>query len=150
MLLARRASAEDVAHTIYEALVFEVAVFDACEFFEQASLLARQGRRRAQRDRDEEVAVAASAKHGHPLSLHTEDRPGLRARRNLQRVRAVQSLDRDLCAERGLREGDGHGRIKIAALSLETFVFFDVDNDVEVARRAALRAALTLAHQTQT
>src|ERR1043166_3728120 len=140
---------EDVAHLVEQALVAEVFLFDLGELFEELAVLGGEGRWRDGDDGGVEVAAPAPAERRHAVAFDAEDRPRLRAGGDFQVLLAVERLHVHLRAERGLREGDGNGSIKVVALPLEEFVLFDVDDDVEVARRAALRPRLALAREPQ-
>src|ERR687886_2933091 len=142
-------SAEDVAHLVEQSLVAEVFLLDLGELFEEAPLLARERGRRHHGDRDVEVAAPAPAQGGHAVAFQAEDRAGLRARRDLQRLLPAERGDAHLGAERGLREGDGDRGVEVVALPLEDLVLFDVDDDVEVSGGAALRPRLALAGEPQ-
>src|SRR2546423_1989523 len=106
VVLAFSLLSEDISDLIYQALIFEVFGFDFGELFEDVSLLAREGRRRDDRDGDEEVSASASAEHGHSLSLQTKDCSGLRSGGNLDLLLIAERLHSDLRAERSLREVD--------------------------------------------
>jgi len=64
----------------------------------------------------------------------------LRAHRNLEFLVVIERLHHDVRAQRGLRKRNRHGLVKVATLSLKLVVLGNVDNHVQVARCAPLRA----------
>ena len=119
------------------------------QLFEQLLLLLRQLLRRVDLDRDEQVAVAAAADVGHALAAHAERRAALRACRNRERLVAVERRDLDLAAERERREVQRHLAVQVVAVALEERVLLHVDDDVEIAGRAAARAGFAFAAEAQ-
>src|ERR1700722_1234470 len=65
-------------------------------------------------------------------------------------MRPFEGRYADLVSENGLRDTDRHRAMQIVALALENLVFFDGEEDVEIAVRAAVRARLALAGNPQT
>src|SRR6476659_5282862 len=61
--------AKDVANLINQALIFQIFVFDNRKLFKKFSLFAGQRRWRDDANRNKQVAVAATAKHGHAFIL---------------------------------------------------------------------------------
>src|SRR5690606_4277545 len=72
----------------------------------------------------------------------------LDTRRNRQRHRFAREIgDLDLAAERSLGEADRYAGGERRAFALEDRMRSDVYEDVEIARRGALRSCFTLARQ---
>src|SRR5947209_5807298 len=95
--------------------------------------------------RDEEVTGALA--EGHAAALDPERAARLGAARDLESDgSAVEGRHLDLGPEGGFGEGDGHGEEQVLAFAVEQLVGCDMDDHVEVARRAAIpsRAAATL------
>src|SRR6185437_11634377 len=81
-----------------------------------------------------------------PLSAYAKALAAGRARRNADRhLLAVERLDADAGAERGLRDVDRHGRNHVEPLALEEAIGLDLKVDQQVARRTVPRAARALA-----
>src|SRR6185312_7807370 len=81
----------------------------------------------------------------HTLALQAEGTPTLRARRNLERLLAVERGRLNFGPDSGV--GEAHRQLveNVAGLSLEVFVRLDVEGDEQIARRATTRRRLTLA-----
>jgi hypothetical protein len=75
---------------------------------------------------------------GQALGFDAKDRATLRAFGNSQAFFAVQAGDLQLGAEGSLRNADGDGTVKIGSPAFEEIVFLDVEDDIEIARRAAV------------
>ena len=82
---------------------------------------------------------------GQALAFQADDGAGLRALRNGDFLVAIQAGHADLGAESGLRDADGNRAIEIRAAPLEKRMFLHVQDDVEIARRAAVGAGLAFA-----
>ena len=93
----------------------------------------------------EEVSGVTRAQPLDALAAQAEDLPGLGLGRHLHLGRTVERRNIDLAAEGGLREADRHLAVKVVALALEDAVLLEVDDDVEVAGRAAVHPGLALA-----
>src|SRR5690606_31964383 len=99
-------------------------------------------------DLDDEVAVAAAVEHRHAGAALAQLLARLDARGDGDVVLlAVEPGNADLAAERRGGEADRCAREQSRALALEHLVPRHVEEDVEVARRRAARAALALARQ---
>ena len=80
-----------------------------------------------------------------PLPRNCDERAGGRSGRHVHVERAGRSVDLERAAEHQRRERHGHVDVEVVALALEDLVRLDVDDDVEIAGRAAGRAVLALA-----
>ena len=67
---------------------------------------------------------------GDALTAELERLAALRAFGDLDGCWAFEGLYFELCAERGLREGDGHHAVQIVAVALKEFVGLHVEDDV--------------------
>ena len=131
---------------VEEAFAFGLAVFadGGFELAEQLLLLARELGRRLDDDGDELVAARLVADVGDALAAQAEGGAGLRALGDLVADLAVERRDLDGCAERGLREGDGHLAHDIRAVTREDRVLAHRDRHEQIAVRAAVRAGVAL------
>jgi len=83
------------------------------------------------------------------LALEAQDFSRLRARGNLQLHLALERWHFDLGADRSLRETDRRLDYHVVVLAHEHLVLFDVDDDVEIALRAAAVAGLAFVAQLE-
>src|SRR5258705_11754714 len=83
------------------------------------------------------------------MPRHAKDSARLSTGGNLQRLIVFQRLDRNLSAQRRLRERNRHGRVEIISLTLELFVLGDVDHDIQISSRATVCSRLAFALQPQ-
>src|SRR5690606_13463654 len=96
-------------------------------------------------DLDDHVAAPAALQHWHAGAALAQLLAGLDAGRDVDRVLlAVEARDRDRAAERRRGKSDRHAGEQPRALALEHGVLADVDEDVEVAWRRAVRPRLSL------
>src|SRR6185503_1924887 len=138
-------SAKYVLHLFEEGLLAAVAGrrldlllrHDPGELFEQILLLAAQLLRDRGARNHVEVADAAARHVRHPLGAQLEARPGLRPGRHLDLLVADQRRHAHVTAERQRREGHRHLAIQVVPFAMEERVLLHVDDDVEIARRAA-------------
>ena len=79
----------------------------------------------------------------------SEARARLRSRRDVQLVAAVERRHLDLAAERQDRVTDRQLAEQVVAVAVEELVLLDVDDDVEIARRAAGAAVLAFVLEAQ-
>src|SRR5690606_5022672 len=115
---------------------------------QQFALARGQPGRCLDNDLDHEVAPAAALQHWHAGAALAQLLARLDAGRDVDRMSlAVEAGDLDCAAERGGGEADRRAGEQRGALALEHRVRLDVDEDVEVARRRAVRAGLALARQ---
>ena len=117
---------------------------------EETALLFIEGGWDAHGDVDVVVAAAAAVEELHALAAQTEDLTGLRARRNLQRLFAVDRLRSHFRAESGLRHRHALLTVNVIVAARELRMRFDGDEDVEIARRSAVVAGLPFSGDTQT
>src|SRR5690606_22919330 len=116
------------------------------EGLEQFALLGVEPGRRLDLDLDDHVAKAAAVHARHAGAALAELLAGLRAGRDQDLVhRLVEPGHLDAAAERGGGEADRAARVQGRAVALEEVVPGEVDEDVEVARRAAAHPGLALA-----
>src|SRR6185437_554847 len=98
-------------------------------------------------------AVARCARHA--LLAQPQLLPGLRPRRNLQlrpsaAIVCIDGRHFDLCAQRGFRNGHRHRDMDIVAHAGEYRMRPDLDDQIQVARRAALRSRVAFARKPDT
>ena len=86
---------------------------------------------------------------GNALALQTEDFSRRSSPGNLQFLRPCQGWCIHASSQGGLDEGDGNPTIEVVPVSLEGLVGLHLDEDVEIAVRAALFALLTFAPQPE-
>src|SRR5690606_9149437 len=137
--------AKDISDLLHKGRIREIFGFDLGKLFEDLALLFGERFRRYDGHRDEKVAFPTAAEIRHSLPFDAKDRARLRARRDLQRFFAIERADGNFVAERRLCERDRLGRIEILSLTLKTSVFFDVQDDVEIAGRPAADAGFAFA-----
>ena len=132
-----------------EALVrlVRLVVAQALELLEQLALLVGEAARNGDVDEHAVVAAAEALEHRHAVAAQRAHLAGLRARLELELDRAVERLDRDRRAERGLDDREVDLREHVVALAHEPLVGPDAHRDVEVARAAAERARVALARE---
>ena len=92
-----------------------------------------------------QIAVAAARDVRHALAAQLEARAGLRAGRDVQLLAAVERRHLDAPAERERREADRQLAVEVVLFAMEERVLLHVDDDVEVAGRAAGGAVLAFA-----
>ena len=95
------------------------------------------------------VAMAAARHVRHALAAQLEARARLRSGRDVELLAAVERRHLDGPAEGERREADRQLAIEIVAFAMEEVVVLDVDDDVEIAGRAAGGAVLAFALQAQ-
>ena len=83
------------------------------------------------------------------MALHLERGAGLRPFGYLHGLVTIDARHRDVAAQRQRREGEWHFAVQVVAVTLEELVLGDVNDDVEIAGRPALRAGLALAGEAQ-
>src|ERR1022692_541928 len=117
----------------------------ALQLLQEFALPLAELRRRMHFYFDVQIAPAMSVEHRHAFVLHPERGPGLRALGNFHDTFAIERGNRDLGAQRRLREGNWHGAIQVLAFTLEEGVLPGVQHDIEVAGRSTVNARLALA-----
>ena len=116
------------------------------ELLEQLLLLRAEPGRGLDLDLDDHVAMAAAVEHRHAGAALAQLLAGLDAGRDLDLVLlAVEAGHLDAAAERGGGDADRAAGEQGRALALEDRMAGEVDEDVEVAVRAAAHARLALA-----
>src|SRR3569833_532855 len=134
-----------------EALAFRafIAGLGCAELLEDLLLFLAELGRRLDHDLGDQIAAAAPLQHRHARAAAAQLLVALDAGRDLDRVDlAIEPGDFDRAAERGGGEADRHTGEQRGSFTLEHFVRLDVDKDVQIARRRALRPRLALAGQT--
>ena len=89
-------------------------------------------------DYDVKVA-AATMRIRESFSLFAKDLARLRSFRDFQFFFAAKCGNANLCAQRSLSETHRNGAIQICPAPLEKRVFLHFEENVEIARRAAMR-----------
>ncbi|MNC86031.1 hypothetical protein D3C83_16580 [compost metagenome] len=118
---------------------------DRFELGEQLFLTGREVHRCLDRDVADEISVAGRAHALDALATQPEHLAGLRARRYLDFGVAVERRDFDFTAERRRGEADRHLAVEVIVVARENRVGPEMDDDVEVARRAAVHTGLAFA-----
>ena len=108
---------------------------------------ASSGRRRERSRRDRRARGPTTS--GMPLPRSLKRAPGCVPSGTLTSSSSVERRHADLAAERERREVDRHLAVEVVAVALEERVLLHVDDDVEVAGRAAGRAVLAFALEPQ-
>src|SRR5204862_1636283 len=104
-------------------------------------------------DRDQ-VATSASVEARDTFAAHDEVIARLNAGRDFHArvfffASDLQRRERDLAAERGVRERDLEVVVQIDAVAAEVLVRRHLDDDEEVSRRSTAHAGLTLAREAK-
>src|SRR5713226_1505410 len=121
------------------------AIFHAkrcSQLFEELALLARQFARSNHAHVVEEIALSSAARVRQPFALDTKDSAALRTFGNFQALFAGQRRNHNLRPQRRLRHADGDGAEQVRTAPLEEGMLLDLENDVKVARRPAIRSFL--------
>jgi cysteinyl-tRNA synthetase len=143
---------EEVAHAIHPGLgarIVTSGIFPArlLEFAQQLLLALGQMNRRFDNHVAEQVAMRVAAHALDAFAAQAEGFAGLRFRRNLIFAAPSRVGNIDLATERGGRKADRHLAVQIVLLALKDRVRLEVNLNVEVSRRAAIDAVLTLARE---
>lgn len=99
---------------------------------------------------DTQVAMAVAFEVAESFAFQTENGAVLCAGRDSDLRRAVECWHFDVGAQRGLRKTYGHIAQEVISVASENIVRFDVEDDVEVAVRAAVSSAFAVSHRAQT
>src|SRR5438270_1825644 len=111
------------------------------------ALLGRELGRDGDLGGDEQVTGALA--DGHAAALDPEGAARTRPRGDAQRDGpSVEGRHLDLGTQRRLGEGDGHGEEQVPSLAVEQLVGRDMDDDIEVAGRAAIPSCAATTLQT--
>ena len=121
----------------------------ARELFEQPLLILRELLRDRDARDDVKVSVAAPVHVRHALAAQLEARAGLRAGGDVDVLAAVERRHLHAAAERERREADRHLAVEVVLLAMEERVLLHVDDDVEIAGRAAGRTVFAFAVQAE-
>src|SRR5581483_12123617 len=122
---------------------------EAGELLEQLALTGGELAGRLDEDPDDLVTAPVPVELGNAAALQTERLSRLRAGGYLHLRRAVERGHVDLRAERRLREAQRDVAHDVGPRALEERMLLDVEDDVEVARRAGVQPGLALAPQFQ-
>src|SRR5690606_10886064 len=146
--LRRMPSSEDVANLVEQALalaVLLVAELDLLELLEQPDLFGSDLGRDFDLDLDDEVAASVAVDARQTVTLDAQAVARLRALRHLEHDRLLREVRQfDRVAEHGLLEADRLARVQVVAVAHEHRVGEDVDDDDQIARRAAMLTGLAL------
>src|SRR5207237_7943083 len=91
------------------------------------------------------VAATTRTQVRDPPPVDTEQLPILRARRDLDPLRPVHRRNLDGVAQRRLRHAERQFVDDVCSISLQHWVWLDLDHDIKVARRAPTGTCLTAA-----
>jgi hypothetical protein len=119
------------------------------EGLEQLLLLGAQILGRFDEKMDMEVAATLVAETGHALPGKLEDVAGLGPGRDVESLAALGNRNLDFLAQSRLDHRNLALMVEIRSFALETLVFGDVKDHVEVASRSAAPAGLALASQAE-
>src|SRR6185437_13429892 len=108
-------------------------------------LLLRELLRCRHADLHKQIAFAALVQVWNALGAQLKGLAALRALGNLQRRRAFEGLNLQLCAQRGLRERDGHHAVQVVAVALKELVRLHAEDHIQIAGRPAEASCFALA-----
>src|SRR5271154_1398375 len=144
--------AENIFHFVKEAGAafggFVLRFQNLAQLFHDAFLLARQLRRNIHAHIDVQIAFSP-VRVRQTLALLAENLPRLRALRNFQILFGAQSGHANFCAERRLRKRNRNGAEKICVAPLKVRMLFDLEEDVQIAGRAAVGARFAFAREPE-
>src|SRR5687768_16613195 len=116
------------------------------ELPQELPLAPRKVHRRFDRYLNIHVAELPRPQHRHAFSAEPELLPGLRAFRHRHpRFLSLDRRDFDFAAERRPSHGNRHAAEKIGPVALKELVWFDGQENVEVARRPASKSGFAFA-----
>src|SRR5437762_3702002 len=107
------------------------------ELIEELPLFPRELLRGEHLHGREQIAASAAAHVGQPLAAQSKRRAGLRPLRNLDGLGRVERRHLNLAAERRGREVHRNLAEQVQAVAAKKLVLLHMDDDVEMARRAA-------------
>src|SRR5258708_12984234 len=145
--------AENVFHLIEDrgvavrGLVFHFHC--GAELLDQFALVARELCGRQHTNVVVQIALAAAAGIGQSLALDAKHGAALRAFGDLQFFFPVQSRHLQFRAESRLRDAQGDRAIQVRAAPFEERMLFDLEHNVQIARRPAVRPGLAFAGDAQ-
>src|SRR3989441_944015 len=114
-------------------LGFVVHARHLIEFLKQFTLSLVQFVRGVNAHFNEQVTLAMTIKHRDPLVANAEGASRLRPFGNLQFVIALKCRYSNLSAERSLGERNRNHAMQIITFTLKKGMFFDMQNDIEIA-----------------
>src|SRR5260370_34485036 len=120
------------------------------KLLDQFALVARKLRGRHHSHMVVQIASPAAARISQPFAFETKHGAALRAFGNLQPLFPVQSRHLQFRTESRLRDAHGDGAIQVRAAPFEVRMLFDLEHDVQIARRPAVRRGLAFAGDPQT
>src|SRR6478672_4118411 len=82
-----------------------------------------------------------AVQHGDTFATHLQHSARLRTFRDLERVLAFERWHLNFRAQCRLRKGDRNDAMQVGSLPLEEWVVLHVENDVKIARRAAMHSS---------
>src|SRR5215472_18466235 len=96
-----------------------------------------------------EIPVAITLDVFHPFAFEAERSPWLSAGRHFDLSFAVECRHFDFRAQCRLDEAHRYLAKQVITVALKDFMWFDMKNDVEIARRAPTPTGLTVASRAQ-
>src|SRR5690606_14904342 len=149
---SRSHSLEEALHPVEpaprpRAVTLAAALYRLVEPTQHLLLLARQVHGRLDLHAAVQVSGSRGTQRAYTLALHAEHLSGLRLRRHLEDDGAVERRHLDRAAQRRGREADRHLAREVLPVAREDRVRFDVNLDVQVARRAAVASGLAFARE---
>src|SRR5580765_1736175 len=150
-IMTGRALAEQSLGALEKALALRtfLAVAKIGELLKLRLLCGGKLRRHFHVNPDVQITVAIALKILHTLAFEAEQCARLRAGGNFDERLAVERGHFDLRAERGLNKTHRHFAKQIVAVTLEDFVGFDVQHNIQISRRSAAQSSRTVAGGTQ-
>jgi hypothetical protein len=98
---------------------------------------------------DKKIAAAVAVDLGNSFAANPEAGSRLRAGGDVQRLVAFECGNLNVRAERGLGYGDGDAAKQMLFVALENLVLADMDDHVEISRRASVKPGLSFADDAQ-
>src|SRR5437868_8197298 len=150
-MTGRRAlPAEEIFDFFENPAIFRwVLPFRCRKLLEQLSLLVRESCGDSHADVNVMVASARTLQKLHALATKAKHLIWLCPRRNAQRLRPVDRLGLNLCAEGRLCERDRLLGMDVVIAARELRMFGDGDENVQIARRSAVVTRLPFARHAQ-
>lgn len=98
---------------------------------------------------DKNIAAAVAVDVGNSFAANPEASSRLRAGGDVQRLGSFECGNLNVRAERGLGNGDGDAAKQMFFVALENLVLADMDDHVEVSRRASMKPGLSFTDNAQ-
>lgn len=130
-------------------MLADVGLFEFSQLQQQVALFIGNFLGNFNVDRDEQIARSATARVGHAAASNPKHFPGVRARRNVLRLLAIQSWNFDVRAQHRLRVCDRDVTNQVLAVSFKQVVLADANLDIQVTSRAAVHPRLPFATQAE-